>query len=108
MQELRSSGGEYVIEYVSRPDPIPLNEPFELQVRVLDAAGSVAQGVELFADARMPAHRHGMNTAARVERLPDGGFLVRGLLLHMSGHWELYLDVSRDGATDRAQFDLRF
>ena len=108
VHELSSNSGDYRIEYTAYPDPIPLNEPFELVVRVLGPDGAPAPNVELLVDAAMPAHRHGMNTAAKVEPLEDGRFRVQGMLLHMSGHWELYFDVSQGGATDRAQFDLRF
>lgn len=61
---------------------------FSLQVRLCPA------GAELLAvDATMPAHRHGMNYRPSLHPLGDGRWRVDGLLFHMSGAWELALDV---------------
>ena len=57
-------------------------------------------------DARMPAHQHGMKQVPSVHPLGDGRFRVEGMLLHMTGHWELYVDVTSGAVTERAQWDL--
>ena len=36
----------------------------------------------------------------------DGHFTVEGMLFHMVGRWELYLDVTRGPLTERAQFEV--
>lgn len=107
-QRVASNGGAFVVEYSTRPAPIPLNAPFEVDVRVFGPDGALATDVDVVVDAWMPAHRHGMNRASRVERQPDGTFVARGMLLHMAGLWNLTIDVSRGGSTDRAQLDLTF
>jgi hypothetical protein len=66
------------------------------------AAGDVAVDVSAF----MPDHGHGMTTKPIVKRIQDGRFEASGLLLHMPGFWELYIDISRAGVTERAQFSL--
>jgi hypothetical protein len=101
-----SNGGVYYVTYRTMPDPIPLNQMFSIDVRVYDGASreTAAQDIALRADGRMPAHRHGMNTAPRVEALGPGHFRVRGMLLHMPGEWELDFDIEKDGVVERAQF----
>lgn len=91
-----------------RPEALPLNEMFALEVRVADAATGAPVGadVAIDVDAGMPAHRHGMNTRPRVERTGAGAFLVRGMLLHMPGEWVLSFDVTKGGVTERAQVSL--
>ena len=102
-----SNAGSYVVHYRPAPDPIPDNEPFGLEVWVLDDAGEAPQaGVELEVDAGMPAHGHGMNRVPRVEPSGEGHFLVTGMLFHMPGAWEMYFDVTRGARTERAQVDV--
>jgi hypothetical protein len=38
--------------------------------------------------------------------IEDGVLVARGMLLHMIGHWELYVDLTRGPLTERAQFDF--
>ncbi len=54
----------------------------------------------------MPEHGHGMNVEPKVTALGKGRFSVEGMLLHMSGRWELYFDITRDGVTSRAQDEI--
>ena len=100
---IRSNSGRYRVSYRTAPEPVPLNQPFTIKFQVEPGA---AAGRTVEVDARMPAHGHGMNRAARVSRLPDGTYLAEGLLFHMPGHWELYVDISESGRTDRAQLDV--
>lgn len=102
-----SNGGRYRVTFRTTPEPIPLNSPFTLTFQVAaigPATGSAARSVDV--DARMPDHGHGMNRAAKVTRLPDGAYQAEGLLFHMPGHWELYIDISEGGRSERAQVDV--
>jgi probable HAF family extracellular repeat protein len=112
--EVVTGGGAFLVQYFvvqgpEQPMPatgaFPKNELFTLWVRVLDGADRrpLSAEVELAVDAAMPLHRHGMTTRPQVRADPDGGFTVRGLLLHMAGDWQLYFDVTRGGLTERAQ-----
>jgi DNA-binding beta-propeller fold protein YncE len=58
--------------------------------------------VDLRLDAWMPEHLHGMTRLPTVARRDDGGFTIDGVLLHMSGFWELDFDVTAKGVTERA------
>jgi len=82
---------------------------FELSVWVCGAQyrSHPLSEIELHADAAMPEHDHGMNTKPKVRANPDGSFTVKGMLFHMPGRWELYLDVTRAGVTERAQFEVQ-
>jgi len=86
----------------------PFNEPFELEVTLAEAAppGAAVSDAEVLVSAWMPAHGHGMNRYPAVEPLGDGRYRVRGMLLHMLGHWELYVDVVRDRLASRAVFEV--
>ncbi|MEE8169824.1 MAG: FixH family protein [Phycisphaerae bacterium] len=104
-RHLSSSAGSYDVSYRTVPEPIPMNEPFEMAIVVQSAndGGRAARDVALAVDAAMPAHQHGMNTRPRVHALGDGRFRVEGMLFHMPGHWELYFDITEGAITERAQ-----
>lgn len=104
-RELVSNGDVYLLRVAASVEPLPDNEVFELAVWVFDPAAPEAplSDVALAADAGMPEHGHGMNRVPEVARRADGGFDVTGMLFHMGGSWELYLDVTRGAITERAQ-----
>ncbi|HMN97751.1 MAG TPA: FixH family protein [Phycisphaerales bacterium] len=104
-RRIESNDGSYVVIYTTRPAPIPTNETFEVDVVILDArrGQALVSDAELFVDAAMPHHRHGMNVVPVVRKTNDGGYVARGMLFHMPGRWELYFDITRRGATERAQ-----
>lgn len=100
-----SNAGAYRVVYRSSPAPIPRGEVFALEAWVFDAHDAIhpLSEVELSVDASMPEHQHGMNRRPVVQALPGGEFRVEGLLFHMSGHWQLYFDITRGAITERAQ-----
>ncbi|MFT5049031.1 MAG: hypothetical protein ACI8QZ_000420 [Chlamydiales bacterium] len=104
---VESNGGRYWVVYVPPEPEIPLNEEFDLELRVFDAATrSWLVNAEIALDARMPAHGHGMKIEPTPVQNAEGGFDVPGMLLHMVGHWELYVDLTEGAVTERAQFDI--
>lgn len=93
------------VELVVTPDPIPVNEHFTAEVAVRARAdGGPPTSVRV--DADMPAHGHGMNTEPRLSPLGEGRWRVEGLLFHMPGSWELYVDVGEGQALERAAFPV--
>lgn len=104
-KQLKTQVGTWQVTWVSDPTPIPLNQPFALQVAVasLQADGPAVDQISLQVDGRMPHHRHGMNREPVVTQTSPGSFRVENMMFHMPGRWELYFDISHDGMTERAQ-----
>lgn len=100
-----TSGGSYQVKYLANPG-IPLNEPFALTLDISPLTETAADlsTINIVVDARMPQHNHGMNTRPNVEKVADGQYSVTGMLMHMPGEWELYVDVQAGESTERATF----
>lgn len=73
---------------------IPLNELFDLRIKVEDANGMPAKSAGMMINSCMPDHNHCMFVTPVVEKTGDGLFTVKGLKFHMQGHWEIYVDVT--------------
>jgi DNA-binding beta-propeller fold protein YncE len=108
LRDRPSNGGTYLLNYRTQPATIPLNQLFDIEVRVVDAKfrDPPPDDVVLSADAGMPAHNHGMNVTPQVEKLGKGVWRVKGLSFHMPGYWRLSLDLARGKVTERADFDV--
>lgn len=102
-----SDGGTFKLELQPSATPVPVNELFELEVTVT-VLRPLDDPNPLWLDLQtsMPGHGHGMNTRARVEPLGDGRFVVRGLLLHMSGRWDFTFDVAKGRVHETATVRL--
>lgn len=69
--------------------PPPLSAPFALEVG-LCTSQTVS---EIGFDAVMPAHQHGMNFRVDIEGLGANLFVVRNVVFHMPGLWEMQVDA---------------
>jgi len=102
-----SARGTFRIELRPDVDPIPLNEAFAFDVVVEDADGApLPDDAVVTIDARMPAHGHGMLRDVDLERVGPTAYRAEGMLLHMVGHWEVHVDVTRGAVVERAQADI--
>ena len=107
-QVVTTDQGTFRVELETVPNPAPLNEHFRLRLRVY-RGDQPATDVAVIADADMPAHKHGMNTKPVTHDRGDGVFETEGMLFHMSGAWELYVNVvdeANNGRTERARFSF--
>jgi len=82
--------------WLAEPSPISVGRPFALLVTLCPV-----DAVLLRVDATMPEHRHGMNYRPSLKPLGEGRWRVEGLLWHMSGRWELTLDLQAQGQQHR-------
>ena len=89
-----------------RPDPfqVEVGMPFSLILNVCTKRGEPAELVAV--EATMPAHKHGMNYAAKIVGGVDGRYRVEGMLFHMPGDWEVVFDVRSGGETERLSHGL--
>lgn len=103
-----SSNGRFVVRYRPLPDPIPLNQTFDLEIAVADARdpSRAVPGVTVGINAEMTTHSHGMNVRPAVTPTGPGAFRVEGMTLHMLGRWTLHVDLTHAGITERAVFDV--
>jgi len=88
---------------------IPRNEHFELLVRVYEKKDSdwvPLEGCRLGVSGWMPDHGHGMNVRPQSTEVGGGAYRVRGMLFHMGGHWQLFVDVIDEGHSERAEYDV--
>ena len=87
---------------------VPVNELFAIEVRLFEGRGREKPlcGAKIAASAWMPEHMHGMHRQPQAEETAPGRYLVRGMLLHMEGAWQLFLDVIAGPVSERVEFDL--
>jgi hypothetical protein len=101
----RIESQDTVIVYRTSPAKISIGQHFAVDAIVCAKGPGVPPG-GIRVDARMPAHRHGMNYRARVSPKGDGRYVAEGLLFHMPGRWQFLFDVERPGRTERLTHDL--
>jgi hypothetical protein len=97
---MRLESERYVVALRSRSGPIAVGEYFALDVAACAKNGAIAPEL-LRIDARMPAHRHGMNYVPRIHATAPGRWQADGLMFHMPGPWEFRIDLRAGGVTDR-------
>lgn len=107
-RERKSGTGRYAVAYVPVPDPIPRNEIFDLDLEIerIGEAAPRPDDLSVRVRAEMPIHNHGMNTEPIVSPQGEGAFRVEGMLFHMVGHWQIYVELTDDRLTEAALFDV--
>ena len=102
-----SSDGGFVVKWRPTAGVVPNNESFELDLWLFRRT---SEGLEplpntrLAVSAWMPDHGHGMLRRPVALDLGDGSYRVEGMLLHMGGLWQLFVDVLDADGTERAEF----
>ena len=103
----RAESAAYAVAYRLSPEKPGVSRHFGMEVVVCAKAGApAAEGLKL--DARMPAHGHGMNYAAKVRALGGGRFQAEGLMFHMPGRWEFVFDIAAGKTPGRVTHAIDF
>lgn len=101
-----SNAGTYrVMIDLNEADGVAVGGPFSMAVTFEMTDGSqVPGGVFLDLTAYMPQHFHGLNVDPDETPTTRGRYEVDNIVFHMTGLWEVYLDLTHRGVTERAQF----
>ncbi|MGM0559392.1 MAG: hypothetical protein ACQEVA_23615 [Myxococcota bacterium] len=110
-----SENENFYVEITPEPNPIPFQELFTLEIRVLDPSDkkTPVEGVSIDqVRATMPAHKHGMKVKPEAQKQDDGTFLVDGMKFHMQGpgeHGRWVIEaVLNDGETvEKVSYDVQ-
>ncbi len=62
--------------------------------------------MSVMVDAQMPEHGHGMNIAPTILLEKSGKCRADGMLFHMSGRWEVDVDIDDGTTIERAQWNI--
>lgn len=107
-QEGLSADGNYYIRWRPLVESIPMADLFDVEVEVWTdkSMGERAAFDSINIDAGMPHHRHGMNVAPEITQRADGTWLAQGMLMHMPGEWQVYVDCFKNGRLERTQWSM--
>lgn len=100
--------GRFTVGWRPVDGPVPVNEPFEIDLRLFEDAARERPiaGASVRVSAWMPDHLHGMGRLPQTREIEPGLYRVKGLLLHMEGLWQLFVDVTAGAQAERAEFRL--
>jgi hypothetical protein len=97
--------GMYSVEMVIKEHELKTGVN-ELDVIVHDKDDSDVVNAVVTVTPWMPGMGHGVFEEPSVEEKGGGLYSVKNILLIMSGHWELRVNINRDGMEDIAVFDF--
>ncbi len=105
-----TSLGTYTVHWRPVGGFVPKNEHFELEVWIFEnregAEPVPVTDAIIILSGWMPDHGHGMIRQPRSSDNGDGSYRVQGMLFHMGGHWEVFIDLIVDNLSERAEFAL--
>jgi cytochrome c peroxidase len=114
-QSAPTAGNAFTVQWRPVGGAVPVNELFAIEVRVFElgpsasgatALGAPVTGATVQASAWMPEHMHGMSRSPQTVEREPGRYVVSGMLLHMEGKWQLFVDVMAGKKSGRAEFAI--
>jgi len=102
---VRLQGASHSAALAADPSDIVIGHVFATEITACRSDGTPFDG-EITLNATMPAHGHGMNTAAEIVRLGPGRFRAEGLMFHMPGVWRVQLQLSDQATDDDLEADV--
>lgn len=114
-KEVVSNDGSWVVRWRlivdGKPAELPLpRKRFTLELQIESKRDPEETPRALLVDAQMPEHGHGMNVqpTTTLDALSDGAARgsAEGMLFHMTGRWEVDVDIDDGTTSERAQWNI--
>lgn len=100
-QTLGANGKHFYIAMTPSLDAVRINQMHTWRLFLTDQAKQPVVGARFMVSGGMLKHDHGLPTEPSVISLPeDGGYLMRGMKFHMSGAWNLRLQIQAGAIKD--------
>jgi hypothetical protein len=102
-----TQNGSFRVTIASADQPVPLHKIHRWSVRLTDQAGRPVTGATFKISGGMPQHGHGLPTAPTAQPgASDGAYVIKGVKFSMDGWWELKLQITAAGVTDKVTFNI--
>jgi len=89
LEHVTSAAGAYGIDVRTSPTQPPSAGVLSVELRIVDRAGTPAEGLTLDVVPSMPAHGHGASVKPTVSVKGGGVYVVESVGLYMPGAWQL-------------------
>jgi hypothetical protein len=97
--------GKYIVEMVIKDKELKLgNNSIDILIR--DSDGKGVEGLAITIQPWMPDMGHGIDIQPIIYEKGSGKYTLDNVYISMSGHWELRIDIARQGIKDHAVFDF--
>lgn len=96
----------YLVKWYAEPSQIPVNQYFSMEFSIDEKTQRINYEIDISLEAGMDAHNHGMNTKPLIQRLDKNRFRAVGMLFHMAGTWQVYLDISRGLMREKVKIEV--
>ncbi len=113
--EVASNDGSWIVRWrllvEGKPAELPLaRKRFTIELQIESTGDPQETPTAVLVDAQMPEHLHGMNVAPIIA-LTTGAVgsalaTAEGMLFHMSGRWEVDVDIDDGTTVERAQWNI--
>ena len=90
---------------VRETNTFPLNEEFIFVFSLMNIERSPITPEDVFVDAEMPAHEHGMGQLPIITNT-ENLYSATGMLFAMEGDWDIHIYVTENGVVDQAKFSV--
>lgn len=103
-----SFAADYIVTYTT-PDGDPeINRMHSWILHIEDENGNEVEGAIIDVEGGMPEHDHGLPTKPRVTQdLGGGDYRLDGMRFHMSGAWEIVVNITTSAGTSKAIIKLQ-
>lgn len=110
-QEVLSNDGSWQVKWRvlvnDREAELPIvRRRFTIELNIESTLNPKVSPKSVIVDAQMPEHAHGMNVAPTIILEKSGMCRAEGMLFHMSGRWEVDVDIDDGTTIERAQWNI--
>ena len=110
-QETLSNDGSWRVKWRvlvdGRESELPIvRRRFTIELNIESTRNPKELPKSVMVDAQMPDHGHGMNVAPTIVLEKSGECRAEGMLFHMSGRWEVDVDIDDGITVERAQWNI--
>ena len=103
-----SFAADYIVTYTTPEGAPEINRMHSWILHIEDESGNEVEGAIIDVEGGMPEHDHGLPTKPRVTQdLGGGDYRLDGMRFHMSGAWEIVVNITTSAGTSKAIIKLQ-
>ena len=99
---------DFVVTYSTPSGKPQINRMHSWILHIENESGAVVEGAIIDVTGGMPEHNHGLPTKPRItQELGGGDYKLEGMRFHMSGYWEIVVNITTETGKSTVIIALR-